>query len=300
MVAGTLNLVPGEEMLEDARRRVDTRLSELLPQEAESPTELHAAMRYSALATGKRLRPALAMASSLAVGGSEAAALDAGCAIELVHCFSLIHDDLPAIDNDDLRRGRPTCHVKFGEAMAILAGDALFALSFEILAGCSDDARKIAACVGALAHASGSLGLVGGEVLDIQAEERGGDQAHLQTIHSRKTGALIGASCRIGGILGGGDAIQCQHLQVFGEKIGLAFQIADDILNETSTAEQLGKAVGSDRALNKLTYPALIGLDQSIALGREVSEEALSHLAHLPGDTSALRTLANYVIDRHW
>ncbi len=289
-----------ESIIDQYREIVDARLNELLPPETLLPTELHQAIRYSALGTGKRLRPAITMAAAKACGAQPSLALDAGCATELVHCFSLIHDDLPAIDNDDLRRGQPTCHKAYGEAIAILAGDALFALSFEILAASITDPGPSQKALLCLARASGSQGLVGGEVLDIQAEGQPGDMALLQTIHARKTGALLGACCEIGAIIAGASVEDQANLKNFGEQIGLAFQVADDVLNETSTAEQLGKAVGSDSAMEKLTYPSLIGLEASRNLAADIVESALKSIQGLPGDISELRGLAEYAVLRDW
>lgn len=289
-----------EARLAQIRQDIEKRLPQLLPQVKDTPSLLHQAMRYSALAPGKRLRPSLCMASALAVGGRLDCALDAGCAIEFVHCFSLIHDDLPCIDDDNLRRGRPTCHVEFGEAMAVLAGDALFALAFETMADSSPEPERTAESVLILARATGSYGLVGGEVLDILAEGAHGGLNDLETIHARKTGALIGASCRIGGVLAGCDRTTAEQLERIGQTIGLAFQIADDVLNETSSPEQLGKAVGSDRERSKLTYPALLGISASQALAEQMVERALRGLSGMAGDTSLLTGLAAYAIDRDW
>ncbi len=299
-MAGTLQIVPGELLLQSFREQVDKRISELLPPETDHPTDLHRAMRYSALAPGKRLRPVLTIAAAQACGSRPDVALDAGCSIELVHCFSLIHDDLPAIDNDDLRRGRPTCHKVFGEALAILAGDALFALAFEILAQSPVDPIRTSQTIRVLAQAAGSHGLVGGEVLDIQSEGVAGDMALLQTIHARKTGALLGACCEIGAILAGATPQIQSDLKNFGEKVGLAFQVADDVLNETSTAEQLGKAVGSDSALNKLTDPRLIGLEASRELAHQTVEDALALITPLGPASGSLATLARYAVQRDW
>ncbi len=292
--------MPGELILQQFREQVDTRLSELLSPADLMPTELHEAMRYSALAPGKRLRPVMTMVAAEAVGSNPSIALDAGCATELVHCFSLIHDDLPAIDNDDLRRGRPTCHKVNGEAMEILEVDALLALAFDVVSQCHIDANKVVACVRSLAHSTGSHGLVGGEVLDILSEGVEGDMVLLQTIHARKTGALLGACCEIGGILGGADAHSRGVLREFGNKVGLAFQVADDVLNETSTAEQLGKAVGSDSELNKLTYPRLIGLEESKSLAQQISDEAVALLEPFGERAHHLRGLAEYAVNRDW
>ncbi len=277
---------------------VDTRLRQLLPTVENPPTELHAAMRYSCLAPGKRLRPLLCLASAEAVGVQKEAVLDAACAIEMVHCFSLIHDDLPAIDNDDLRRGVPTLHVKYGEALAILAGDALFALAFEALAASVQPADQVVRATLCLTRAAGSNGLVGGEVMDVLSEGKAADEDTLRFIHSRKTGALIAASCEIGGILAGADDVKVSALKQYGEKIGLAFQIADDILNETSTPEQLGKAAGSDRERQKATYPALYGIEESRLLADEAAEDAVQALRAAGIQSEMLEGLARYSVER--
>lgn len=291
--------VKDESRAVGCRISIEECLASLLPSPSDSPQRLHEAMRYSALAPGKRIRPALCVASCVAVGGEPESALKAGCAVELVHCFSLIHDDLPSIDNDALRRGRETCHIKFGEAMAVLAGDALFALAFESMAGCSADPVKAQKCFTALAQASGSMGLVGGEVLDILAEATGGSLKELETIHLRKTASLIQAACEIGGVLGEATEAELTILREFGLKVGLAFQIADDILNETSTADELGKAVGSDRKKNKLTYPALVGLEESHQIAESLVAEVHQILPELSGDTTDLYELSSYALHRN-
>jgi geranylgeranyl diphosphate synthase type II len=227
-----------------------------------------------------------------------ASALDAGCAIEMVHCFSLIHDDLPAIDNDALRRGMPTCHVKFGEAMALLAGDALFSLAFEVMANVDAPSDRVLDSVRSLAKATGSEGLVGGEVMDVLAEGRLVSEEWLEAIHQRKTGALIAATCEIGGLLGGGSPDQVRHLRKFGEKIGLAFQIVDDMLNESSTAEQLGKAAGSDRERQKATYPGMHGMVGAARAAQALHDEAISYLDKSFFMSSGLRELAGFTVDR--
>ncbi|MEZ0327768.1 MAG: polyprenyl synthetase family protein, partial [Fimbriimonas sp.] len=262
--------MPVQSLLKTYAERVDRRLQELLPPVESEPSLLHEAMRYSALAPGKRIRPALVMACAEAVGGRAEAALDAACAVELVHCFSLIHDDLPALDNDDLRRGLPTCHVRFGEAVAVLAGDALFALAFDALAFSAAPAERALRAIGLLTRATGML--VSGETVDILCEGKAVSAEVLQMIHERKTAALIAASCEIGAVLGGGSEEQCERLRRYGFGIGLAFQIADDVLNETSSAEQLGKAAGSDRERGKATYPALFGLEASRQAAMDASE----------------------------
>lgn len=259
-------------------------------------------MRYSCLAPGKRLRPALCMACAEACGAIAESVLDAACALEMVHCFSLIHDDLPALDDDELRRGLPTCHVKFGEAIAILAGDALLALAFHTLASPPSGAGRpshrdgaVLLAVRELTQATGSDGLAGGEAVDILSEGKEVDQATLEFIHLRKTGALISASCAIGAILGGESEEQVEQFRAYGRHLGLAFQIADDLLNETATPAQLGKSAGSDRSRRKATYPALLGIDES----RRRALKAVTHaMESLPYDSPFLRDLAKFAIDR--
>lgn len=279
------------------RESVEARINALLPSVSHQPGRLHEAMRYACQAPGKRIRPAFCLASCFAVSGQFETALNASCALEFVHCFSLIHDDLPAIDNDDLRRGLPTCHKAFDEATAVLAGDALFALAFEVLAA-NSDAGKAARCVLELAIASGTVGLVGGEALDVYSEGSLPNEALLETIHRRKTGALIGAACVIGAILGDGTKEQVAHLRNFGLSIGLAFQIADDILNETGDPVELGKSAGTDRERQKQTYPALIGVERSRERAGRLLEESLQHLDKLGGDTTWLRELATSSVVR--
>lgn len=255
-------------------------------------------MRYSALAPGKRIRPLLAMAAAETVSGNPSVAVDVGCAAELIHCFSLIHDDLPCIDDDDFRRGRPTCHKIFGEAMALLAGDALFALAFDVAPSNNlndSQARQVVVC---LAKATGSQGLVGGEVMDIQAEGTNPDQSALQEIHRRKTGALISASCVIGGISAGASSDEIRALAEFGDKIGLAFQVADDVLNEIGDTNETGKPVGSDLAHGKATYSNLLGVEGAQKAADHLVEEAISALNTMTRDTALLKTLARMCKDR--
>lgn len=277
--------------------RVDERLDALLPAPDRRPSNLHQAMRYSCLAPGKRLRPGLCLASAAAVGGSEDDALDAACALEMLHCFSLIHDDLPAIDDDHLRRGRPTCHIVYGEAIAVLAGDALFALALEVLASMKAPADVRVEALLRLTRAAGSDGLVGGEVVDVEAEGSEPDAETLHYIHTRKTGALMAAACEIGGLIGGGTSLQVAALGRFGLDLGLAFQIADDLLNELGSEDQLGKAAGSDRARGKATYPALYGVERSREMARSTVDHALKELESVQ-DTGLLRGLAEFSIER--
>ncbi|HTQ11152.1 MAG TPA: farnesyl diphosphate synthase [Fimbriimonadaceae bacterium] len=276
----------------------NARLDQLLPTGDTDPAELHQAMRYSCLAPGKRLRPALCMASAEAAGGSSRQVLDAACAIEMVHCFSLIHDDLPAIDDDDLRRGLPTCHKRFGEAIAILAGDALFALAFEVLSHvCVEPASRVLRSVRILTKATGSDGLVGGEVVDVLSEGVAIGADRLRFIHSRKTGALMSAACEIGALLAGGSEGQIDRLGEFGSAVGLAFQIADDILNETADTETLGKAARSDRGHSKATYVSLFGLEEARRLANETVRRAKDCLAGM-SDSEFLFELAEFAVLR--
>lgn len=259
-------------------------------------------MRYACLAPGKRLRPALCLAACEACDGDVEPALNVACAIEMVHCFSLIHDDLPALDNDDLRRGRPTCHVEFGEATAILAGDALFALAFETLAapklGIVPPVERRMECLRVLAQASGMDGLVAGEAADLLAEGTALNEEELHFIHTHKTGSLISAACEMGATVATPDHAMRRKLARYGASVGLAFQIADDLLNETSTPEQLGKAAGSDRERRKATYPALVGLEASKTRARALVQEAQDLLAGLPGPVEFLRQMAVFSVER--
>ena len=271
--------------------RIDARMSELLPPESDVPGPLHAAMRYAALSPGKRVRPMLCLAFATACGADEKVVLDAACAIEMVHAFSLIHDDLPAIDNDDLRRGRPTCHKQFTEAIAILAGDALFALSGEIMlsTGNVEACKILAAAV---------RRLVQGEMLDVLSEGQEINPETLRFIHVNKTGALIAASCAIGALLADAPTELVAKATEYGEAIGLAFQIADDVLNVEGDPSQTGKSVGSDAERKKATYPALYGLADAKAKALELAAEAEACLTVFPGDVEPLRALARFSIER--
>ena len=292
----------------ELRREVAAALERLLPPADERPARLHAAMRYSLLAGGKRLRPVLCLASAEAVGGERGAALLPAVALECLHTYTLIHDDLPAMDDDDLRRGQPTCHKQFDEATAILAGDALLTLAFELLArfGESQTARQASPSTGTvaaqlaqeLAVAAGSRGVVGGQAEDLAAEGREPDAALLEYIHSHKTGALIRAACRMGALAGGANAAQLAALTAYAEKIGLAFQIADDVLNVTSTPEQLGKATGSDAARKKMTYVALFGLEVARAQAQALAAGAVAALAPLGAHAAPLAALAEFTVQR--
>lgn len=261
------------------------------------------AMRYSLSAGGKRVRPVLCLLAAESVGGEAAAALPAAVALELVHTYSLVHDDLPAMDDDDLRRGKPTCHIAFGEAHAILAGDGLLTEAFRILAGEGEaPAERRARAVAVLAEAAGWRGMVGGQALDLEGEVltregRGYDLARLQAIHRLKTGALLRASLELGGILGGGTEPQIACLRDAGAALGLAFQIQDDILDATSDASTLGKRAGKDSGKGKITYPAFLGLDGARKALQEATERAVCQLQSLPSPSS-LQAWARYLETR--
>ncbi|ABK43567.1 farnesyl-diphosphate synthase [Magnetococcus marinus MC-1] len=286
--------------LADRKYLVESALDRLLPAADREPRALTGAMRYSLLIGGKRLRPILTLACCEAVGGALERAMNFACAMECVHTYSLIHDDLPAMDNDDLRRGHPTCHRQYGEATAILAGDALLTHAFELAAkpvtGVLPEARL--ELIGELAMAAGTYGMVGGQMLDIQGEKRPLELVQLQNIHIHKTGALIRVACLAGARLGGGTPDQVKHLKRYGEALGLAFQITDDILDEVGDTKTLGKATGVDRALDKATYPKLMGLAQAREAAENLMQEATRCLTEFGPQADPLRALAQYVIAR--
>lgn len=268
---------------DSVRPVIDTTLEELLPSATESPSELHSAMRYSVLAGGKRLRPALCIASYGIYHDDYAAILPVASALELAHTYSLIHDDLPAMDDDDFRRGIPSCHKKFGDAMAILAGDALLTLAFETIASCAQfDAGRLNHAILRLSRALGTReGMISGQVLDLAAEGRDLSVSELESIHRSKTGALLSTSVWIGAWLGGAVPGELDALLRFGQRIGLAFQIVDDVLDVTQSLETLGKTAGKDRERHKATYPGLIGIEQSRRSVRELTEQAREALLPL-------------------
>lgn len=279
---------------------IDEALERYLPGEQERPQLLHRAMRYSTLSGGKRLRPILVIAGAEAVGGTAEAALPTACAVELIHTFSLIHDDLPAIDNDTLRRGRPTCHVQFGEAVAILAGDALFASAFELVARNAETAPadRVVQVLRLLAEASGTRGMVGGQMVDILSEGKAVDAETLEYIHLHKTAALIRASVVAGALLAGAGCWQVEALGTYGKKVGLAFQIADDLLNVTGDPSKTGKAVGTDAARGKATYPALFGVEASRQRAHQLVHEAIEALHLFGGRAEPLRAIAQFMVER--
>ncbi len=259
------------------------------------------AMRYSLTAGGKRLRPILAIASCEAVGGDPEDAVGLACALEMIHTYSLIHDDLPCMDDDDLRRGRPTNHKVYGEAMATLAGDALLTDAFKVLARTRSkraDAAVILEVVAELSDAAGSAGMVIGQALDIMSEGQPTDLDTLEYLHARKTGALFLASVRGGGRLGGADPAQLQALTEYGSALGLAFQVRDDLLDVEASTEQLGKRTHKDDAHGKATYPALIGVEKSRAFAHELVDRAIGALAAFDGRAEPLRRIASFVVER--
>jgi len=255
-------------------------------------------MHYAVLGDGKRVRPLLALAAHGAVGGAGDGVLAAAGAVELIHCYSLVHDDLPAMDDDALRRGRPTCHVAFDEATAILVGDGLQALAFGWLAEAPLPAETRARLVAELAAAAGPSGMVGGQQADMEAAAGPRDLDHLRYIHAHKTGALLTCAVRMGAIAGGAGAEALTALTAFGERIGLAFQVADDVLDVTADTGRLGKTAGKDAAQNKLTFPALVGLDAARTMAATLKDEALARLERFGEAAEPLRQLAAYVVER--
>lgn len=293
-----------ETRLRDNAARTEALLGELLsgdarPDEITRPENLLEAMRHGVLNGGKRLRPFLVIETADLLGGDPTAALHVGAALECLHCYSLVHDDLPAMDNDDLRRGQPTVHKKYDEATAILAGDSLLTLAFDIIASKTDlaDDRK-AALVLALARAAGIGGMAGGQALDLAAEKKPPDEAGIITLQAMKTGALIRFACEAGAIIAGSDASERQRLRSFGEKIGLAFQLADDLLDLTSDAATMGKATGKDASRGKGTLIALRGADWATTRLRELVKEAADLLAPYGDRAAVLIETARFVAER--
>ena len=294
-----------ESVLAEHGRLVESALDRYLPSETAPPAEVHRAMRYSVFAGGKRLRPILVIAGAEVAGAPPATVLPSACAVELIHTYSLIHDDLPAMDDSAIRRGRPTCHVVFGEAMAVLAGDALHAHAFELLArnaevpGCSP--ARVVHAIRALTLGIGSEGMVGGQVLDLLAvgaaseDER---EAEVRQIHRLKTGALIRACLAIGGVLAGANDADLAVLDRYGEHMGLAFQIVDDILDVVGETGKLGKGTGTDASHAKVTFPAVFGLERSRRLAADATREAVRALAPLGARGARLEELAAYLLER--
>ncbi len=293
-----------EQQIRLWRDRSEACLDKWLPAEHITPQRLHQAMRYAVLNGGKRIRPILTYAAGYAVGADEAALDAPAAAVEYIHAYSLVHDDLPAMDNDDLRRGKPTCHKAFDEPQAILAGDALQSLAFHVLARHLPEtvpAEQQLQILDTLAIASGSRGMAGGQAIDLESVGKSLNIAELEDMHVHKTGALIRASVKMGGLcLPEIDKAALKNLDHFAKCIGLAFQIQDDILDITSDTDTLGKTQGADMALNKPTYPALLGLDGAREMAADLHQQALDSLTHFAERGAALRWLADYIIQRDY
>jgi geranylgeranyl diphosphate synthase, type II len=278
---------------------VNKALNRYLPSAQTRPATIHQAMRYSLFAGGKRLRPALCFAAAEACGGSMEAAMPLACAVECIHTYSLIHDDLPAMDNDDFRRGKPTNHKVFGEAMAILAGDALLTQAFEIaLLATAPKRYPCPLFIRELTFASGSLNLIAGQVADLEGEGKTLSLAQLRYIHERKTSALLCCSVRLGGISASCSPAQLKALTEFGRHVGLAFQVIDDILDVTQTTEKLGKTAGKDTTAQKATYPSIVGLEKSRQIARRLTDKAFAALKVFRGGAPALEALARHLLER--
>jgi geranylgeranyl diphosphate synthase, type II len=289
-----------KDYLKEKRAYIDDALSDLLDLKTDD-LRIVDAMTYSLMANGKRLRPILCIAAAEAVGGQTADALPAACALEMIHTYSLIHDDLPAMDDDNLRRGKPTCHIAFDEATAVLAGDALLTFAFQTISQnleSKSDPKKEMRSIAIIAKAAGHEGMISGQMLDMVSEGQKIDLTALKKMHRLKTGALIEASLASGAVMGGGTDDDITRLSSYGQHIGLAFQVVDDILNVEGDPSALGKAVGSDAARQKCTYPSLMGLDASKAYAQDLIKRALHVLAAFDKKADPLRAIARYVIER--
>ncbi|MEO5721778.1 MAG: polyprenyl synthetase family protein [Chthoniobacterales bacterium] len=283
------------------RKEIDRALDRFLPKETAKPATIHQAMRYSLFAGGKRLRPILALAAAEACGGKTFAALPAACAVECIHTYSLVHDDLPSMDNDDLRRGRPTCHKAFGEGIAVLAGDSLLTIAFEIISHVAPTRRYPAQeILRELARGAGSRKLIAGQVADLEGEGRPSTRAQLRYIHENKTAALLTTSVRLGAMSANATTAQLTTLTDFGRALGLAFQVIDDILDVTQTSEKLGKSAGKDVAAQKATYPAVIGLEKSRVEAQRLTNQAHTALQPFGKTADTLRALANHLLERDY
>jgi len=280
-------------------REVNRALDRFIPKARTRPATIHQAMRYSLFAGGKRMRPALTLAAAEACGGSHEEAMPLACAVECIHTYSLIHDDLPAMDNDDFRRGKPTNHKVYGEGIAVLAGDALLTQAFEIAAQCRGWKRySHQDVILEIARASGSLQLIAGQVADLEGEGKKLGVSQLRYIHERKTSALLCCSARLGGMSANCTSRQLEALTEFGYNVGLAFQVIDDILDVTATSEQLGKTAGKDVTAQKATYPAIVGLERSRKIAAQLTDKAFSALKPFRGNARALEALAEYLLKR--
>jgi len=288
------------EVLQQGQQAIDQALEKLLPAPTQRPESIHQAMRHSVFAGGKRLRPILCMEAARMISGSLPEGVqELGCALEMLHTYSLIHDDLPALDNDDLRRGKPTCHVVYGEAIAILAGDALQTLAYEVLAKLKSPPESRIRIVEEIARATGTVdGMIGGQVKDLEAERQRPDAQTLEYIHRSKTGALITASLVSGAIYAGANMPEVQRLRDFGRAIGLAFQIVDDVLDVTQSSEQLGKTAGKDTASEKATYPALFGIEESLRRADALVVTGCNALGSFLDRADTLKELAHFLVQR--
>jgi geranylgeranyl diphosphate synthase, type II len=294
--AQSMSLPP---FFEEDRALIEAALERLLPSEATPPNSIHRAMRYSAGAGGKRIRPILCVEAARLFSTDIAGAVDSGCALEFIHTYSLIHDDLPALDNDDLRRGKPTSHKVFGEAMAILAGDALLTFAFQTLAAAPIEPARRVRVISEVAAAAGTVnGMVGGQVADIEAERKPVDKAGLEYIHRSKTAALIRASIVSGALAGGAPDEDVERLRRFGEDIGWAFQVVDDILDVEESSASLGKTAGKDQAQQKATYPALYGLEASRTIAADLAARAIRELEAYGSRGANLRALGEFLVAR--
>ena len=291
-----------KKYLQEKEDIVNKALDTLLPKEDEFPQRLHKAMRYSVFAGGKRIRPILAIAAAEVFGKTAANVINIACAIELIHTYSLIHDDLPAIDNDDLRRGLPTNHKVFGEAIALLAGDALLTKAFQIMSQPSavsgQQSALILKSIHEITKAAGSTGMVGGQVVDIESEGKEVAFPVLEYIHIHKTGELILASVKAGAILAGAENKELETITRYGEAIGLAFQIADDIIDVEGNKEDVGKNIGGDAKKGKVTYPSILGVDESRKRARELVDMAITALKDFDRKAEPLREIARYIVER--
>jgi geranylgeranyl diphosphate synthase, type II len=291
-----------KKYLQTRQKEIDRALDRYLPNASTKPATLHKAMRYSLFAGGKRLRPILCLAAAEACRGTIDNALPLACAVECIHTYSLVHDDLPSMDNDDFRRGRPTCHKVFGEGIAVLAGDALLTIAFEIVSTAKPASRyDISILLRELAVAAGSQRLIAGQVADLEAEGKRVKRDQLRFIHENKTAAMLKSSVRLGAMSANADARKLSAITQFGERLGLAFQVIDDILDVTQTSEILGKSAGKDVAAKKATYPAVIGLEKSRAEARRLTRQAHDALSVFRGgDAETLHALANYLLEREY
>jgi geranylgeranyl diphosphate synthase type II len=289
-----------KEFLVAEQARVDAALDRLTPPATVHPETIHRAMRYSLFAGGKRIRPILCVQGAAAIADDAVGALEAGCALEMIHTYSLIHDDLPALDNDDFRRGKPTCHKVFGEAMAILAGDALFTLAMQTLVTIDGlEASRMVALVRELSFSAGTVdGMIGGQVTDIEGEQKTPTAELLELIHRAKTGALLRASVRMGGMCAGADEAQAAALSNYGKHVGLAFQIVDDILDVEESSESLGKTAGKDAAQGKVTFPAVYGLENSRKMAHEECVRAHEALLIFGERARRLHEIADLIVER--